>query len=321
MLRTAVANKKYFVTVFVVSCLLLAVFTSILYRQYRITQSYANWVSHSYEVLRHAQRMFIYILDVETGQRGYILSGSEKFLQPYNSSIEKLDGELESLISITADNPAQQSNLILLRDKINKLKKALSGQMLKYGARGGKGIRVEDLRLSQRLMNDVRTAYHNFVSEESITLQSRLLTADKEQRRYLLTLFIGSLLAVMGLIMANLLIFYLMARNRQTIENLRESEKRFAMVMNGINDGIFEYDLNNNKFYFSPNCKAMLGYADHELPNTREGLNELLHPEDYHATQETFQLYIDRKIPTYKNIFRMRHKDGTWRWILSRGVV
>jgi PAS domain S-box-containing protein len=90
--------------------------------------------------------------------------------------------------------------------------------------------------------------------------------------------------------------------------------------MNGINDGIFEYDLNNNKFYFSPNCKAMLGYADHELPNTREGLNELLHPEDYHATQETFQLYIDRKIPTYKNIFRMRHKDGTWRWILSRGV-
>lgn len=130
----------------------------------------------------------------------------------------------------------------------------------------------------------------------------------------------GAVLASGGLLLVNAVILALIMRTRQAEGDLRESEDRFRIVLHSINDGIYDYNVSSGSIYYSSSYKAMLGYTHEEHPDSLESFNRLLHPDDYEKTWETFRCYASREIPDYSNVFRLRHKDGGWRWILSRGV-
>ena len=102
---------------------------------------------------------------------------------------------------------------------------------------------------------------------------------------------------------------------------LRESQERLALVIEGSNDGIWDWDLTTNTSYFSPRWKCMLGYEDHELENNYATWESLLHPEDREPALARLQAYLAGEAPNYELEHRLRHKDGTYRWILARGVV
>ena len=106
-----------------------------------------------------------------------------------------------------------------------------------------------------------------------------------------------------------------------TIEALRESRERFELAMLGARDGIWDWDMARGIVYFSPRWKEMLGYRDDELVNEFETWEKLLHPDDLAGTRRTLDSYLAGKRPDYGVEFRMRGKDGSWRWILARGVA
>ncbi|WP_225978931.1 methyl-accepting chemotaxis protein, partial [Paracidovorax cattleyae] len=70
---------------------------------------------HTYKVLEEAQRMLLGVVDMETGARGYLLSGSTAFLGPWSQGRETFDSAWQSLRTLTADNPEQQKRLDVLR--------------------------------------------------------------------------------------------------------------------------------------------------------------------------------------------------------------
>jgi PAS domain S-box-containing protein len=104
-------------------------------------------------------------------------------------------------------------------------------------------------------------------------------------------------------------------------ESLRKSEERFSLAMQGANDGLWDWDIANNTLYLSPRWKSMLGYEEDELKGNLEVWQSLLHPDDYEATVSTFNQYLEGKIPNLEYTFRMRHKEGHYVWILSRGTA
>lgn len=104
-------------------------------------------------------------------------------------------------------------------------------------------------------------------------------------------------------------------------EALRASEKRLAMVIMGSNDGIWDWNVVSNEVYFSSRWKGMLGYEDHEIGNTFAAWESLLHPDDRDRANLMINGYLAGNIPSYHLEYRLRHKDGGYRWILSRGVV
>lgn len=108
---------------------------------------------------------------------------------------------------------------------------------------------------------------------------------------------------------------------KRTEEELRVSQERFALAMEGTNDGIWDWDLRSNASYVSPRWCEMLGYAPEELERGvgNNLLLSLLHPEDRERFQKAHDDYLEGRIPTYELEFRLRHKDGGYRWILSRG--
>ncbi|MFK7851295.1 MAG: CHASE domain-containing protein [Akkermansiaceae bacterium] len=111
------------------------------------------------------------------------------------------------------------------------------------------------------------------------------------------------------------------AQLRDQKEALKTSEERLSMVIKGSNDGIWDWDVKTNDVYFSPRWKSMLGYEVHEIENNFAAWEALIHPEDKKSAQSVINRYFENVSPSYKLEHRLRHKDGSYRWILARGVA
>jgi|GEM_PF-457025 PAS domain S-box-containing protein len=98
----------------------------------------------------------------------------------------------------------------------------------------------------------------------------------------------------------------------------RQSEERLRLAVAASGTGLWDWDLRTNRVYFSPEWKRQLGYEDLELPNRFEEWESRLHPEDHDRAVATVQAYIENPWPDYEIEFRLRHKDGSYRWILAK---
>ncbi len=106
-----------------------------------------------------------------------------------------------------------------------------------------------------------------------------------------------------------------------TIEALRESRERFELAMRGSRDGIWDWDIARGVVYFSPRWKEMLGWRDDELANEFATWERLIHPDDLALTRHILESYLAGERPEYDAEFRMQCRDGSWKWILARGVA
>ena len=100
---------------------------------------------------------------------------------------------------------------------------------------------------------------------------------------------------------------------------LRESEERFKLAMRGANEGLYDWRLKENTTYLSPRWKSMLGYEEHEIADEPESWWELTAPGVAQAIAEQIRRLEAREIDNYEMELKLRHKDGRWLDILSRG--
>ncbi|MBC7815839.1 MAG: PAS domain S-box protein, partial [Planctomycetaceae bacterium] len=105
---------------------------------------------------------------------------------------------------------------------------------------------------------------------------------------------------------------------KQVEHALRESQLRLEMVMQASNVGLWDWNLLTNEALFSTEYKRQLGYTDEEFPNRFEEWESRLHSDDRSRTLAAVSDFQEGRRPDYDVEFRLRHKDGSWRWILAR---
>ena len=93
------------------------------------------------------------------------------------------------------------------------------------------------------------------------------------------------------------------------------------LVFRGNNEGIWDWNLETNEIYFSPRWKEQLGFADSELENKPDTIEMLLHPGDTDRYKSTLFGYLNSSSEVYSIQYRLKHKDGSFRWTLSRGAA
>jgi len=111
----------------------------------------------------------------------------------------------------------------------------------------------------------------------------------------------------------------------QTEYELQLQRTKFSAVLEAANQGFWDWDLITDKVYFSGKWMEQLGYKKDELPHCLDTFYNMVHPDDRDSVKDVIQNYIKQKKADedvyYNTELRMKHKDESYRWILTRGSI
>jgi diguanylate cyclase (GGDEF)-like protein/PAS domain S-box-containing protein len=109
--------------------------------------------------------------------------------------------------------------------------------------------------------------------------------------------------------------------HQQALDELAQSRERYALAMRAANDGIWDWDLETDRIYFSPRWHAILGHREQATEGPPAAWFELIHDEDVPRLRAAIDAHLAGHTPHLQSEHRMRHEDGTWRWVLTRGLA
>ncbi len=112
-----------------------------------------------------------------------------------------------------------------------------------------------------------------------------------------------------------------MAEREKAFVSLTASEERCAMLLRGATDGLWEWDLETNEMQFCSRWKAMLGYKEDELNSRPDEWFKRVHADDIERVQSEIMSHLLGLTPQFQSEYRVRRQDGTYRWMLSRGLA
>ncbi|ANE53111.1 PAS domain-containing protein [Flavisolibacter tropicus] len=102
---------------------------------------------------------------------------------------------------------------------------------------------------------------------------------------------------------------------------LEEAERRWQYASEGSHQGLWDWDIQTGYTYYSPSYKRLYGFEDNELINHIDEWVSRIHPDDRHITDNALEKHLLSNQPIYDSTYRIKAKDGTYRWILSRGII
>jgi two-component system sensor histidine kinase/response regulator len=102
---------------------------------------------------------------------------------------------------------------------------------------------------------------------------------------------------------------------------LKQSDERFELAVRGAEEGVWDLNLVSGELYHSPRMGQMLGYTVEEMPATREAWDAITNAEDHANFRKEMGRHFKNPEHEFRVVVRLRHKDGSWRSILSRGIA
>ena len=113
---------------------------------------------------------------------------------------------------------------------------------------------------------------------------------------------------------------YAMER-KQAERDLRASEERYALAAAGANDGLWDWNVKEGSIFYSARWKSMLGHAEQEIGSSIDEWLLRVHSEDLALLQQQLDHHLSNASPLLELEYRIRHKDGSYRWMLCRGTA
>src|SRR6266851_4161616 len=203
----------------------------------------ARWVDHTNRVLHQLGQLQNALIDIETGQRGYTITGNETFLEPYNSGLVRVPEQLTTLRKLTADNPSQQVLLERLEPVVAK-RVAFSREVTtleKNKDHDGAAQRTVSAD-GKRLMDDVRQITGAMRKNETDLLKLRTDASNANARNTILVITLGISFAAILLVIVGFLIVRSISKPLQQItgaaEQIAAGDLNVAVGANGRMDEV-----------------------------------------------------------------------------------
>jgi len=172
----------------------------------------AEWVTHTHQVVEKLEAVLSGMKDAETGQRGYILTGEERYLEPFRAAQETINQKLKALRDLTKDNANQQRRLDILEPLINGKEGKFAELLETIDARKDKAkgfdaaLKIVRTDKGKNVMDQIRKTIDEMTSEENTLLTKRSDEAQASARNATLTIVFGTLAAFIVLALAGFVI-------------------------------------------------------------------------------------------------------------------
>ena len=235
-------------------------------------------VEQTYQTLQVLEGILARVGDVETGERGFLISGADHYLEPYRAARESLRVELARARHLTDDNPAQRQRLDLLEPLIAR-KLALVAQSVSERERAGGADAQTLLEESQSTMDEIRTTIFRLKAEELRLLAERADVAAASRRTALWVVGVGGFAAIALIGLAGLLIRVDLRRRRAAEAELKAAEERYRLLFDRSQAGIFRTNREGVLLECNAAFARMLGYR---APEDARGRNAA----DLHTDRE-----------------------------------
>jgi PAS domain S-box-containing protein len=111
------------------------------------------------------------------------------------------------------------------------------------------------------------------------------------------------------------------AARKRAEDALRASEERYELAVRGVGVGIWDYDVQTDRVYYSPRWKQMFGFEENEIGDSLEDWIRLLHPDERDWITQFQNDFLAGQELTVTVEYRLRHKDGSYRWIVAHGLA
>jgi diguanylate cyclase (GGDEF)-like protein/PAS domain S-box-containing protein len=110
--------------------------------------------------------------------------------------------------------------------------------------------------------------------------------------------------------------------HQRALQRLAASEERHALALKGSHDGVWDWDVAQDRVFYSPRCKEMLGYAEHEIGESRGEWLGRVHPEERAALTQALDAMLTVAAGEHFEFeHRVQHRDGEYRWMLARATA
>ena len=193
-----------------------------------------GWNMHTYQVLQNQEQVLSLLLDAETGQRGYIITGDERYLEPYNLAVKDITTRINDVLELTKDNAKQQQRIgtlkPLIADKFTELNQTIELRKVKgFDA----ALQIVITEKGKKIMDDIRSVITEIGKDENDLLNSRTLTMNSSIRMTKSVIIYGSSFSIILIVIIGFLI----------VRNISGPLNKITKIATRISEGDLDVEL------------------------------------------------------------------------------
>ncbi len=269
-------------------------------------------VNHSDQVVGQSRRVLKLLVDMETGERGYLITGNDAFLQPYQDASKVVDSEYQTLYQLVADNPQQQARLETLHFGIRHWQ-GYAEQLIALRRTGGAYSDLAINLAGKGEVDQIREEIAGFQAVEERLRDERNRAARRDWR------LVETICILLGLVVgAGLMIF--MYRRMEIIaasfeksgRALVESERRWSTTLSSIGDAVLATDTEGRITYLNPVAAALTGWQTEEAQGQPSQIVFKTINEETRASAEDIvnRVLTEQRVVELANHTALLAKDG-----------
>lgn len=222
-------------------------------------------VRHTYQAINELEVVRSTLKDAETGERGYIITGLDEYLAPYEVAVAQIDRHIDTLKELTVDNPTQQARIPALQSKVrDRVESLKAGIELR---RRGETEEANQLILSgvgKRMMDDLRQFINNMEADENALLTERTEESRKSQRNTVLTFIVANLVAFTVLLGTWVIIIDGVKARRRAQDALSQQRHLLQVTLSSIADAVIACDTEGYVTFLNPVAESLTGWRQEE---------------------------------------------------------